>query len=130
MDLPRRSWLRWSGDAGEQNGKNAGEKNAVECSRAADRGDRSAKTGDLVEIEKIGTNESPHRAADIGKWRRVFAGEDKCEDCRGHDGRKYRYGDANSRHRRRQRMNNNSDGCGCNRRLEPELISYHEIRRH
>src|SRR5882724_4627980 len=59
-DLPRRSWLRWCGDTCEQNGKNAGEKNAVEGPRAADRGDRSAKTGDLVEIEKIGANESPH----------------------------------------------------------------------
>src|ERR1700730_11943802 len=88
--LPGRTWARWRGDTGEQDGENAGEKDAIEGSRPADRGDRRAKVADPVEIEKIGADQRSHRAADIGKGRRVLAGEDKGKDCRGHDGRKYR----------------------------------------
>src|SRR4051794_23497672 len=99
--LPGRSRVRWRSDTCKQDGKNAGEKDAVECPGAANRGDWSAKVTDPIEIEKIGTNQRSHRAADIGKWRRVLAGEDEREDCRGHDRREYRHGDTNSRHRRR-----------------------------
>src|SRR6202022_1500275 len=81
--LPARTWARWRGDTGEQDGENTGEKDAVECPRAAGRGDRCAKVADPVEIEKVGADQRSHRAADIGKRGRVFAGKDKGEDRRG-----------------------------------------------
>src|SRR6476646_968233 len=58
--LPGRSRARWRGDTGEQDGENAGEENAVERPGAADRGDRRAKVGDLVQIEKIGADQRSH----------------------------------------------------------------------
>src|SRR6202040_3472908 len=63
---------RWRGDTGEQDGKYTGEEDPVECSCAANRGDGSAETPDLVEVEKVGANERSHRAADIGKRRGVL----------------------------------------------------------
>ena len=85
------------------------EKDTVERSGAANRGDRRAQAADLVEIEQIGADKRSHRAADIGQRRRVFAGEDKGKDCRGHHRRKYRHGDADARHRRGHGMNDKSD---------------------
>ncbi len=82
--LPRRSRARWRSETCEQNRKDAGEEDAVERARATNRGDRSAQAADLVEIEEIRANQRSHGAADIGQWRRVFAGKDKGEDCRGH----------------------------------------------
>src|SRR4030081_1926323 len=128
--LPGRPWARGRGDAGKQDGENAGEKDAVESSRAANRGDWRAKATDLVEIKKIGANQRSHRAADIGKWRRVLAGQDKCKDYRDQDGRKYRHSDTDARHGRGHHMDNKSDCRGSDGCLEPELISDDEIGGH
>src|SRR5437660_9921109 len=64
--LPRRSRARRRGDSGEQDGENAGEEDAVECPGAADRGDRRAEVGDLIQIKKIGADQRSHGAAQIG----------------------------------------------------------------
>src|ERR1700736_4375297 len=95
--LPGRTWARWRGDTGKQDRENAGEEDAIECPRATDRGDRRSKVADPVEIEKVAADKRSHRAADIGERRRVLAGEDKGKDCRGHDRRKHRHCNTDSR---------------------------------
>jgi hypothetical protein len=59
--------------AGEQHGEDAGEKNAVERSGAADRGDRRAKSAHFVEIGEVGADQRAEAAGDIGKRRRLLA---------------------------------------------------------
>ena len=60
----RRAWPRVK--AGEQHGKNAGQKYAVKSASAADRSDRRAQARHLVEIGKISTDQRAEAASDIG----------------------------------------------------------------
>src|SRR3954454_23357326 len=81
--LPCGSRLRWRNDAREQDCENPGQEYSIESAGAADGGDRRAKAADLVQIEKIGTDQGSHGSADVGQWRRVLAGKKKSQDCGG-----------------------------------------------
>jgi|GEM_PF-6215649 len=60
-------------NACQQHGENAGEKNTVEGSGTADRGDRRTEAAHLVEIGEVGADQRAHAAGDIGEGRGVSA---------------------------------------------------------
>ena len=65
--------LSWSGQAGKQNRENTRQKNSVERSSAADRGDGGANSRDLAEIKQVRTNKRPQAAANVSELSCVLA---------------------------------------------------------
>ena len=60
-------------EAGQQDGEDAGEKDPVERSSAADRGDRRAEARDFIEVGEIGADQRAHAAGDISERRGIGA---------------------------------------------------------
>ena len=59
--------LAVSGQACNEHGHDASQKNPVESSSAADRGNRRTQTSQLVEIEQIRPDQRAEAAADVSQ---------------------------------------------------------------
>src|SRR5580704_19382089 len=70
------------GEARDQHGNDAGEEDAVECSRPADRSDGGAEPLDMREVEQIRADQGAEASARIGERGGVPPGDQKGRDRR------------------------------------------------
>src|SRR3954463_13111442 len=61
------------GEACNEHGHNAGQKDSVESAGASDGGDRRTQSLQLIEIEEVSADERAEAAADVGQRRRIPA---------------------------------------------------------
>src|SRR5579883_195669 len=116
-------------EAGVEHGEQTRDKDTIECSGAAYRGDGSTEPLHGAEVEQVGADQRAEAAADVSERRRAAAGQRHGDDGRSHGRHEDRQGDAEARNRLREEMTDCRDECRADRAQEVQAMLEEQIER-